>query len=248
MQTRTTLFSGGTHPLAVSRSLTLPLDSCHPEAKQPGTAETGNFGRDLTEGGDAGVMEARRGGDVVPAPAGMITGSAEYTDSTMKRKTLAIVLGITGGVMLLGGGWGFVTSPHGLHARSASVGGTVIEDTGRVWVSRRNEHGGIDGYTNATVIVEFFVDGKRYTVSGEVRETREMPASKMKGLSVPVSYEPRNPTNSVIGEGPDQSARDSPWVIVLSIGAVLILVSGCMLLRSRSWPIVQAQKPIPDKG
>ncbi|MGW4966254.1 DUF3592 domain-containing protein [Nonomuraea sp. NPDC004186] len=158
-------------------------------------------------------------------------------------RLFTIVGGIFGliGLVLLCVGIAIAASTAGFLTSAERTDGTVVELTARTSTTRSS-----DGHTRRATYwyptVEFTVGGRRYAFQSS---TGSNPPSHQKGESVPVAYDPDDPSDARIASF--SSAFLAPLivgglgVVFTPIGTVLF-VKGRRIARLRAWLREQGQQ------
>ncbi|MFF4618995.1 DUF3592 domain-containing protein [Nonomuraea jabiensis] len=143
-------------------------------------------------------------------------------------RPFTIVGGIFGlvGLVLLCVGVAIAVSTAGFLASAERTDGTVVGLAARTTTTR-----GSDGHTRRTTLwyptVEFTVGGRRYAFQSS---TGSNPPSREKGESVPVAYDPSDPSDARIASF--WSAFLAP-VIVGGLGVVFTPIGAVLFVQGR---------------
>ncbi|TMR92325.1 DUF3592 domain-containing protein [Nonomuraea basaltis] len=166
-----------------------------------------------------------------------------HTRPMHNGRLFTIVGGIFGliGLVLLCIGVGLAASTASFLTSAKQTDGTVVALTARTTTTRSSD-GRARSDTSWYPTVEFTVDGRRYSFQSS---TGSNPPSYKKGESVPVAYDPADPSNGRIASV--WSAFLAPLivgglgVVFTPIGAVLF-VKGRRITRLRAWLWEQGQQ------
>lgn len=158
-------------------------------------------------------------------------------------RIFTIVGGIFGliGLVLLCVGIALAASTAGFLASAERTDGAVVALTART-TTTRNSDGHSRSSTSWYPTVEFTVDGRRYSFQSS---TGSNPPSYKKGESVPVAYDPDDPSNARIASF--WAAFLAPLIVgglgvVFTPIGVVFFVKGRRITRLRAWLWEQGQQ------